>query len=155
MTPDHPPSGPEPTNTPQTPTPPADQGTFRGDPSLNPPPTDGHNAAAAVPAHQTAPGGGDVAQGTARSVTRTRTGGIWIGIIIAAIVLILLLIFILQNTTSVTIHYFGFAGALPIAVALLLAAVCGVLLVAIPGTVRILQLRKAAKAPTPTGRPPL
>jgi uncharacterized integral membrane protein len=92
-------------------------------------------------------------------VTRTRTGGIWIGIIIAAIVLILLLIFILQNTTSVTIHYFGFAGALPIAVALLLAAVlaavCGVLLVAIPGTVRILQLRKAAKAPTPTGRPPL
>jgi uncharacterized integral membrane protein len=85
----------------------------------------------------------------ARSVTRTRTGGIWIGVIVAALVFIVLLIFIVQNTASVTIHFFGFAGALPIAVALLLAAVCGVLLVAIPGTVRILQLRKAVRKPTP------
>jgi uncharacterized integral membrane protein len=84
---------------------------------------------------------------------RTRTGGIWIGAIVAAIVLILLLIFIMQNTASVTIHFFGFAGVLPIAVALLLAAVCGVLLVAIPGTVRIVQLRKAVRRPTPRGAP--
>lgn len=69
--------------------------------------------------------------------------------IVAALVFIVLLIFIVQNTASVTIHFFGFAGALPIAVALLLAAVCGVLLVAIPGTVRILQLRKAVRKPTP------
>jgi uncharacterized integral membrane protein len=86
-------------------------------------------------------------------VKRTRTGGIWIGLILAAIVLVLLLIFILQNTANVTIHFFGFAGVVPIAVALLLAAVCGVLLVAIPGTVRILQLRKAVRKPTPTDDP--
>lgn len=78
-------------------------------------------------------------------VGRSRTSAIWIGAILAAIVLVLLLVFILQNTTSVTIHYFGFAGTLPIAVALLLAAVLGLLLVAIPGTIRIMQLRKVIK----------
>jgi uncharacterized integral membrane protein len=64
---------------------------------------------------------------------------------VAAIVLILLLIFILQNTTNVTIHFFGMTGQLPIAVALLFAAICGLLLVAIPGTVRIVQLRKSIR----------
>lgn len=67
--------------------------------------------------------------------------------------LILLPVFILQNTTSVTIHTSDLPAPFPIAVALLRAAVCGVLLVAIPGTVRILQLPEAAKAPTPSGRP--
>lgn len=82
---------------------------------------------------------------THRRVRRSRTGGIWIGIIVAAVVLIILLIFILQNTATVTIHFLGYSGGVPIAVALLLAAVCGVLLVAVPGTVRILQLRRAVK----------
>jgi uncharacterized integral membrane protein len=83
-----------------------------------------------------------------RRVRRSRFGGIWIGIIVAAIVLVILLIFILQNTASVTIHFLGYSGGVPIAVALLLAAICGILLVAIPGTVRIVQLRKAVKEPT-------
>lgn len=76
-------------------------------------------------------------------VRHSRTSSVWIGAIVAAILLILLLIFITQNTDTVTVHFFGLAGGLPVAVALLFAAVCGVLLVAIPGTVRILQLRKA------------
>ncbi len=75
----------------------------------------------------------------------SRTGGVLVGMIVAAIVLILLLIFILQNTTNVTIHFFGMTGQLPIAVALLFAAICGLLLVAIPGTVRIVQLRKSIR----------
>ena len=60
-------------------------------------------------------------------------------------VLILLLIFILQNSRNVTLRFFGFHGELSLAVALLVSAVCGVLLVAIPGTGRILQLRRAVK----------
>jgi Lipopolysaccharide assembly protein A domain len=41
--------------------------------------------------------------------------------------------------------YFGTHGHLPLGVALLLAAVLGVLLVVIPGTARIIQLRITAR----------
>lgn len=78
-------------------------------------------------------------------VTRTRTGGLWTGLILSAIVLIFLLIFILQNSASMVINFLWFTGSLPSGVALLLAAVAGLLLVAIPGALRILQLRRAAK----------
>jgi uncharacterized integral membrane protein len=73
---------------------------------------------------------------------RTRTGGTWVGIIIFTVVLVLLLIFILQNTRSVPIHYFTVTGHLPLAVAMLLAAVAGVALAAIAGSLRIWQLRR-------------
>ena len=62
-----------------------------------------------------------------------------------AVVLLLLLIFILENGKSVDIAYFGVHGNLPIGVALLLAAVFGILLVVVPGGGRILQLRMAAR----------
>ena len=75
----------------------------------------------------------------------SRSGGLWTGLIFSAIVLIFLLVFILQNQISVTIRFLGFAGAVPIGVALLLAAIAGLLLVAIPGGVRIMQLRRAAR----------
>lgn len=75
----------------------------------------------------------------------TRLSGLWIGVIISALVLIVLLIFILQNGTSVDVHFLGLAGTLPVGVALLLAAICGVLLIAIPATGRSLQQRRAAK----------
>lgn len=77
--------------------------------------------------------------------TRSRTGELWTGLILSAIVLIFLLVFILQNLDPVTVYFLGFAGSLPIGVALLLAAVGGLLLVAIPGGLRILQLRRAAR----------
>ncbi len=75
----------------------------------------------------------------------SRSGGLWTGLILSAIVLIFLLVFILQNQISVTIRFLGFAGAVPIGVALLLAAIAGLLLVAIPGGVRIMQLRREAR----------
>jgi uncharacterized integral membrane protein len=56
-------------------------------------------------------------------------------------VLLLLLIFVLQNGQRVEISFLGAHGQLPMGVALLLAAVFGVLLVALPGTARIVQLR--------------
>ncbi|WP_296376008.1 MULTISPECIES: lipopolysaccharide assembly protein LapA domain-containing protein [unclassified Pseudonocardia] len=78
-------------------------------------------------------------------VTRTRTGGLWTGLILSAIVLVFLLVFILQNLAVVTIYFLGFTFSLPIGVALLLAAIAGLLLVAIPGGLRILQLRRVAR----------
>jgi uncharacterized integral membrane protein len=78
-------------------------------------------------------------------VRRTRIGGMWIASALFALVLLLLLIFILENGQRVDIGYFGTHGHLPLGVALLLAAVLGVLLVVIPGTGRILQLRIVAR----------
>jgi lipopolysaccharide assembly protein A len=59
--------------------------------------------------------------------------------------LLLLLIFILENGHRVSISYLGAHEHLPLGVALLLAAVIGVLLVVIPGTGRIIQLRVVAR----------
>jgi uncharacterized integral membrane protein len=78
-------------------------------------------------------------------VERTRIGGVWIAAVLSAVVLLLLLIFILENGQSVAISYFGAHGHLPLGVALLLSAVLGVLLVVIPGTGRIIQLRITAR----------
>lgn len=78
-------------------------------------------------------------------VRRTRMGGLWVGLTLAAVVLLLLLVFILENGQQASISYFGAHGHLPLGVALLLAAVAGVLLVSIPGTVRIIQLRRTAR----------
>jgi len=78
-------------------------------------------------------------------VRRTRTGDMWAGIVISAVVLIALLIFIIQNSQSVTVHFLAWGAGLPLAVALLLSAIAGVLLLAIPGGLRILQLRRALR----------
>jgi len=78
-------------------------------------------------------------------VKRTRMGGLWIAIGCFAVVLLLLLIFVLENGHRVDVAFFGAHGHLPLGVALLLAAVLGVLLVAIPAAARILQLRATAR----------
>jgi len=72
-------------------------------------------------------------------------GGVWVGLALSAVVLLLLLVFILENERKVDIAFFGAHGHLPLGVALLLAAVAGALLVLIPGTVRIVQLRRTAR----------
>jgi lipopolysaccharide assembly protein A len=78
-------------------------------------------------------------------IKRTRTGGIWVAVGFFGVILLLLLIFILQNGQKVDISYMGAHGHLPLGVALLLAAVCGVLLVVLAGTARISQLRATAR----------
>ena len=78
-------------------------------------------------------------------IRRTRAGAAWVAAALFAVILLLLLIFILENGHTVAISFFGARSHLPLGVALLLAAVLGVLLVAIPGTVRILQLRITAQ----------
>jgi uncharacterized integral membrane protein len=76
---------------------------------------------------------------------RSRSGVLWIGVILAAIVLIFLLIFILQNNVPVRINFLGASATIPTGVALLFSAIAGLLLGAIPGSMRILQLRRAAR----------
>jgi lipopolysaccharide assembly protein A len=78
-------------------------------------------------------------------VKRTRMGGLWLASGSFAVVLLLLLIFILENSKSVDVAYFGAHGHLPLGVALLLAAVLGILMVVIPGSARIVQLRMTAR----------
>ena len=93
-------------------------------------------------------------------VTRSWLGGLWVALASGAVVLLLLLIFILENGHEVDIAFFGAHGQLPLGVALLFAAIFGTLLVVIPGTGRILQLRLAARRrrripqPRPEGPPP-
>jgi uncharacterized integral membrane protein len=76
---------------------------------------------------------------------RTRTSGVWVAMGFFAVVLLLLLIFILQNGAQVNISYLGAHGRMPLGVAMLLSAVCGVLLVILAGTARISQLRTTAR----------
>jgi len=78
-------------------------------------------------------------------IRRTRIGGLWVSVGFFAVVLLLLLIFILQNSKTVDVSYLGAHGHLPLGVALLLSAVCGVLLVVLAGAARISQLRAVAR----------
>ncbi|SFD14205.1 Uncharacterized integral membrane protein [Micromonospora sediminimaris] len=86
---------------------------------------------------------------------RSRIGGVWVAAVVFAFVLLLLLIFVLQNGQRAEVSFLGAHGTLPMGVALLLAAVFGVLLVALPGTARIVQLRMLDRRPVPQpgGRP--
>lgn len=117
---------------------------------------------------KTGPGGSNRPHGrrpgTGERVPRSRTGGVWVALVVAAVVFLLLLIFILQNGQRAQVSFLGAHGHLPMGVALLLAAVFGVLLVALPGTVRIIQLRMLSRrrataiasqppAPGPTAGP--
>src|SRR3954452_8931517 len=79
------------------------------------------------------------------AVKFTRAAALWSALITGFVILILLLVFILQNTDSATIHFFGWEWNLPIGVGILLAAVSGGLLTVAVGTARIVQLRRAAK----------
>ena len=71
---------------------------------------------------------------------RTRISAAWFGVVAAALVLVLLLIFILQNTRSVKITYFTVSGTIPVGVALLFAAIGGLLLAGLVASLRIWQL---------------
>ncbi|MFP5023009.1 LapA family protein [Pseudonocardia phyllosphaerae] len=82
---------------------------------------------------------------TKQKAPKSRTGGLWAGLILSALVLIILLIFIAQNTAPAQINFLGYEGELPTGVALLFAAIAGIVLVAIPGSIRIAQLRRAIR----------
>jgi putative membrane protein len=71
----------------------------------------------------------------------TRISGMRIGLIAAFAGLIVVMIFVIQNAHSVNISFLGAHLRLSLAVALLLAAIAGALIMAAAGTARITQLR--------------
>jgi uncharacterized integral membrane protein len=105
------------------------------------PPASGNHASSDSPPGLPAP----APQPARHVVRRTRMGGWWVASALFALVLLLLLIFILENGQRADIGFLGAHGHLPLGIALLLAAILGVLLVVIPGTGRIIQLRMAAR----------
>lgn len=118
-----------------------------GDPTADRPLTDDEQAAAGRATtepvvDQPAPAAGLNSRGR---VKRTRASGLWVGLISAAVLAVGFLIFIAQNSEKVTINFLGFSGQLSLAIALLLSAVIGALVVAVPGIVRIAQLRTALR----------
>jgi uncharacterized integral membrane protein len=88
----------------------------------------------------------DVAQpAVTQPVPRTRTGAAWVGVCAAIVVAVALIVFMLQNTHSVEISFLGMTTSTSLAMALLIAAVGGILLTLILGTARITQLRRLVR----------
>lgn len=75
----------------------------------------------------------------------SRTSGFWASVISLGVVLILLIIFIAQNTRETTVSFLAWDGQVPVAVAILIAAVAGLFLAGLAGTLRILQLRRRVR----------
>jgi putative membrane protein len=75
----------------------------------------------------------------------SRIGTARTALIAGALVLIVVLIFIIENAHTVTITFFGAHLQVSLAVALLLAAIAGALIMAAAGTARITQLRMAMR----------
>ncbi len=82
--------------------------------------------------------GGDPLRGS-------RTSGFWIGVAALGLVLVLLIIFIAQNTRDTTVTFLAWEREAPLAVAILVAAVAGLFLATVAGSLRILQLRRRVK----------
>ncbi|MCP2343137.1 LapA family protein [Actinomadura rupiterrae] len=80
-----------------------------------------------------------------RSVPVSRTSAAWAGLWAAAVVLIVFIVFLLSNTGRVQISFAGLHGDLPLAVALLIAMVTGIVVTLILGTARITQVRRLAR----------
>ena len=81
-------------------------------------------------------------QAPAQRPPRTRTSSVRIALIAGTLALAVVLIFILQNTSAVSINFLGAHLHVSLAVAMLLAAVAGALILAAAGSARITQLRK-------------
>ena len=69
-----------------------------------------------------------------------KTATTWIALILGAIVLVLLLIFVIQNNVTATFQYFNAQFDLPLGVAMLLAAIAGALVMALVGSMRMIQM---------------
>lgn len=74
-------------------------------------------------------------------VRHTRTSATWVATAVVVLFLVALIDFIAQNTRHVRIEFFGLHGTIPVAVALLAAAVAGAIVVLAIGVARVAQLR--------------
>jgi len=78
---------------------------------------------------------------------RSRTSGAWFAVVALAILLLLLVIFIAQNTQDVQVSFLAWEGQAPLAVALMVGSLVGILIAVVAGSLRILQLRRRVRRP--------
>jgi uncharacterized integral membrane protein len=76
-----------------------------------------------------------------RPLSRKRAGVAWAGLCVGVLTMVVLVVFMLQNTRSVQVSFLWMHGTVPLASALLIAAVGTAVVIAMVGTVRITQLR--------------
>ncbi|HHY07087.1 MAG: lipopolysaccharide assembly protein LapA domain-containing protein [Lawsonella sp.] len=69
----------------------------------------------------------------------------WVFAFLGLMLLIFLLVFVLQNLQRVEMTIFTWTTGYPLGVGLLLAAIAGALIMALIGSVRIIQLRRKVK----------
>lgn len=75
----------------------------------------------------------------------TRLSSLHVGLVVAAAALVLLVIFLVQNAHTVDVSFLGGHLRVSLAVAMLIAAVIGALIVGAAGSARIGQLRRSAR----------
>jgi uncharacterized integral membrane protein len=91
-------------------------------------------------------GAGDPPSARGRSrVPWTRTSAVWFGVWAGAVALILLIVFVAQNTGTVRLSFLWMQGQIPLALAILIAGVCGALVAMAVAAARIIQLRKLVR----------
>lgn len=71
----------------------------------------------------------------------TRISAAWVSVVVAIVFGVALIDFIAQNTRDVRIEFFSASGRIPVAIALLVAALCGAIVVVAVGVGRVTQLR--------------
>jgi uncharacterized integral membrane protein len=71
----------------------------------------------------------------------TRISAAWVSVVVAIVFGVALIDFIAQNTRDIRIDFFSASGHIPVAVALLVAALSGAIVVVAVGVGRVAQLR--------------
>ncbi|WP_139977612.1 LapA family protein [Nocardioides litoris] len=82
----------------------------------------------------------------------SRISGAYAAVIAAAVLIVLLVIFVFQNTADARIQFLWLDGQFPLAAALLISMVAGMVVVALVGSLRILQLRRRVKRENKRGK---
>lgn len=77
------------------------------------------------------------------TVPSSRAGQAWKSLVPALVFAAVMVIFVVQNLQKAKVSFLMFSGRFPLALALLVAAALGALVVFCLGSVRIVQLRKA------------
>lgn len=78
-------------------------------------------------------------------VGSTRASRVWVRVLPAMVLLAVILVFVFQNLQHTKVNFVTASGSVPIAIALLVAAALGGLLVLAVGSIRIFQLRGAVR----------
>jgi lipopolysaccharide assembly protein A len=116
--------------------------TPQGAPTL---PPQSANGTRPEPVQPASPPPASPPQAPQRRHMHTRISGVRTGLIAGFVVLILVVIFVIQNAAAVNISFLGAHLRMSLAVAILIAAIAGALVMTAAGTARITQLRQVMR----------